>query len=446
MKPSASRATISSLALALCLSGMDLLCPANGEARCAQQGHETRRKVRVHDPLADLLAQAYAAIEKKDFAGAVQLLNQYVASRPDDAQAHFQLGYAYTALQRWADAEAQYRKVVALDPKMAPAYQNLGLILLRAEPAAAVEPLRKAADLEPDQAGPRFLLGEALARSGKLAEAVEPYQAAARLDPKNFHFHYELARALLDSNRAGEAELEFRRAVELRPDESPARAGLAESLLAQNKKEEGARELGGYLKAQPQDQEARLRLASVLIGLDRYDQALGELDKLDAKIADSLPAYRLRGEVYLGEQKYPEAAAVLTKAAALAPADAALRARLGKALLLKRDFPAAERELTAALQANPSIPGAARDLMASYYLEGNYAAALDQLDRLARLETPPATDWFVRATCYDRLGRKPEALEAYEKFLELDQGRSDREEFQSRQRVRILERELGKKK
>jgi len=114
--------------------------------------------------------------------------------------------------------------------------------------------------------------------------------------------------------------------------------------------------------------------------------------------------------------------------------------------LEKRQFAPAERELRQALQIDPGGIDALRDLGAVYYLGGNHAAALEALDRLAQREPPNAGSWFIRATCYDKLERKQEALAAYQKFLALDQGRNDTQEFQARQRIRVLTRELQQKK
>ena len=112
----------------------------------------------------------------------------------------------------------------------------------------------------------------------------------------------------------------------------------------------------------------------------------------------------------------------------------------------KHDFPAAEKELRVALGLDEQLTGALRDLGAVSYLAGNYPAALQVMDLLAKREAPPAGSWFIRATCYDRLGQRKEALEAYEKFLELDQDRNADQDFQSRQRIKLLTRELGQKK
>src|ERR1700722_13055422 len=130
----------------------------------------TTRKHIVEDSaaskLGDLLNSAQAAIERQDYATAAQNYQDYVAKKPDDATVHYDLGYVYTALHRPADARTEYQKATSLDPKMAEAYQNLGLTFMPDDPAEAVEPLQKAAELEPSDARKKWLLGTALEMSG----------------------------------------------------------------------------------------------------------------------------------------------------------------------------------------------------------------------------------------------------------------------------------------
>ena len=62
----------------------------------------------------------------KDYAAAAQIYQDYLAKKPDDADAHFDLGYAYTAEAKPADAKAEYEKAISLDPKMEAAYSISG--------------------------------------------------------------------------------------------------------------------------------------------------------------------------------------------------------------------------------------------------------------------------------------------------------------------------------
>jgi tetratricopeptide (TPR) repeat protein len=93
------------------------------------------------------------------------------------------------------------------------------------------------------------------------------------------------------------------------------------------------------------------------------------------------------------------------------------------------------------------VPGnsdALRELVGVYYLSGQYEKTLSTLDLLAQHETLSPLSWFFRALSCDKLGRKPEAAAAYQKFLELDRGERPDQEFQAQARLTLLLRELGK--
>src|ERR1700678_3093563 len=88
--------------------------------------------------LNNLLVDAQAALDRQDYAAAATDYQSYLDKKPDDAAVHFQLGYAFTALQKLDDAKIQYQKAIDINPKMAEAYLNLGLTLLDSDPNAAI--------------------------------------------------------------------------------------------------------------------------------------------------------------------------------------------------------------------------------------------------------------------------------------------------------------------
>jgi tetratricopeptide (TPR) repeat protein len=107
------------------------------------------------------------------------------------------------------------------------------------------------------------------------------------------------------------------------------------------------------------------------------------------------------------------------------------------------DYPSAINILGKIAANNPQDADPLRDLVNAFFLNGDYAATIGAMDRLAKLETPKTISWFVRAICYDKLSKKPEAIEAYQKFLDLDNGRNDTQDFQARRRALTLQSELG---
>jgi tetratricopeptide (TPR) repeat protein len=385
-------------------------------------------------------------MDKKDYPTAIKCYSGYLAQKPDDAGIHFQLGYAYTAARDPENAAKEYRRATELDPKMLPAYVNLGLALLDKQPAEAVTPLRQAVELAPDASRPKVLLGVALEKSGDAAGAVEQLRAARDLDSSNIDIQLELARALLLAQHYDEAEKEFRAALALRPDSGMAHYGLAECLLQQKKNEEAAAELATYLQSSPKDAVARVKRASLLTDLGKNDEALAELDRAAAIRPETPETLKLRSLVAFRLKNYDASLAALQKLEAATPSDTDIHARIGHVLLEKKDYPGAVKELVIAFRADPKQDDVLHDLLAAEYLGGNYAAALALLDEVAKREALPIGSWYIRASCYDKLGQKQEALDTYRKFLDLNNGKTNDEYFFSAERVRILERELKEKK
>jgi Flp pilus assembly protein TadD len=411
------------------------------------QSNTTRTHIHIADDAPDpALVAARAAMDHDKYAEAVQSYKEYLAKKPDDADAHFDLGNAYASLKQPADAKTEYEKAISLDPKLDAAYVNLGITLMETDPAAAIEPLQKAAELLPKEARPQFLLGWAYERSGKLPLAIEHYHAAESIDGKNSDIHFALGRALLTSNQPADAETEFRAAVAADVSNPQAHLGLSQALMAQKKYEEAASELGVYLHDQPNDSEVRVSRALALAKLGKNEDALAELDSAAASGPEALSALKLRGQILFQLKRYDDAISALGKAATLAPQDPDIRAQIGHVYLEKRAYPDAARELLAAYKMNPRSNDVLGEIVAAEYLGKNYESALKALDLLSQREELPAGTVFIRATCYDKLGQAAQAVEWYQKFLQLNKDQNNDMYFEATARVRFLIRELKEKK
>ena len=395
------------------------------------------------DPLAPLLQRAKDAIDKNDFSNAIEPLQKYTAERPDDPFAHFQLGYAYAGLRRWEDAKAEFSRSIALDPKMAPAHLNLGLVLMDSDPAAAAEAFRLAADLQPGESRPHYLEGYAYEHAGNFPRAIDQYRAALAISPKDYEYHFALGRVLLRTGDALAAEEQFHEAIVERSDSAPARLGLANALLAQKKYDAGADALAEYLKLNPSDRAEHFELASTLMDLDRFDDALAELDRSEAGSTPTADGLKMRVDIFMHQNKWKEAAVNLVEAIRQSPQDQQLPGWLGHAEIELHDYRAAINILGKVVANNPRDADALRDLVNAFFLNEDYPATLGAMDHLAKLETPKPASWFVRAICYDKLSKKAEAIEAYQKFLDLDNGQNETQDFQARRRAYTLQSELG---
>lgn len=418
-------------------------------ASSAQNGGTTRTRVRGDPAAAELnalLNEAQVAADHKDYETAAKNYQQYLAKKPGDAIVHFDLGYAYTALNRSADAKSEYQRAVALDPKMGAAYLNLGLTLLPDSPADAVDPLQHAVDLMADQARPRFLLATALDRSGKLHGAIAQYQAAEKLDAGDFDTHLALGLAFLRAKDPASAEPEFRAALALRPDSDQVHLGLGQCLIAQKQYRPGAAELQSFLNSHPADAKIRVERAAALVDLGDLDEAGAELDRAGTQGPESVDALELRARIDFAKRQFASAVPPLQQAVSREPQNANLRALLGHALLQSKKYPEAVSQLLAANHIDPSANDVLADLVLAEYNTRNYAASLQVLDVLSKRAPLPPASWFIRGACYDKLNQPEQALDAYQHFLQLNTNENSDMYFEASSRTRALAHELKDKR
>jgi len=123
-----------------------------------------------------------------------------------------------------------------------------------------------------------------------------------------------------------------------------------------------------------------------------------------------------------------------------------MRGGLGRVYMQLHDYKNAELELKNAVHLDQSNLTYWKDLGSTFYLAGNYPGTLAVLDAVAKVEKPSAGTWFIRALCYDKLQQTQPALDAYQKFLELDQDRNPDQVWQAQQRSIVLKKVLEKKR
>jgi len=407
------------------------------------------RRQKLANPLNDLLQEAQRDIEKKDFSSAIDPLQKFIAAQPDVAYGHFELAYVFTALQKFDEARVEYERAIAIDPKMAEAYLNLGILFIERDPAMAIPNLRKAVELLPAQSRPRYLLGVAQENAKDYSAAAESFEGAHRLDPHNLEPILHLANLYIRLQRPADAEAKFRSILESQPNDAQALLGVAECLAAQ-KKPDAADAYRNYLAVHPTDSAARARLVHLLVEQQQYDLALAELNRAEtdqgANVAANLDSLKMRADIQIVQKKWDDSIVTLKKAIALSPRDAQLHGGLGRIYLQKRDYPDALKELKTALQLDAKNVAYWKDLSSSYYLSGDCTSTLATLDEIAKLETPGSGAWFLRGLCYDKLNQPKPALDAYQKFLSLDQGQNADQVWQAQERSKVLRNVLEHKR
>jgi tetratricopeptide (TPR) repeat protein len=178
---------------------------------------------------------------------------------------HNNLGAAYRALGKAAEAIACYRRALELNPKLAETYNNLGNALKnQGNSHEAVACWRRAVELKPDYAEPHSNLGNALMDQGSTHEAVACYRRALELKPNLAETYSNLGNALKNLGNSHEAVACYRRALELKPDMAEMHNNLGDALKDQGGLHEAVACYCQALKLKPDDAEAHTSLGSAL--------------------------------------------------------------------------------------------------------------------------------------------------------------------------------------
>jgi tetratricopeptide (TPR) repeat protein len=389
---------------------------------------------------ADFDAQGLKALDERRYEDAEALFSKAIAQDSKDYGAHFNLGLAYSLLNRDADAIREYRTVLELRPGLYEAELNLGLSLIRTKDAAgAVSHLTSAAGQKPKEVRPRLYLGDAYFALGQFAEAEAAYRTALELDSSSAPAELGLGRSLARQAKPADAEPHYRKAI---LGQASYKDALLELAAIYEDRRQAAEAIAIYREF-PANPGAQERLGALLL---QTGHAADAIPPLEAAVAASpTPANRLAlAQAYVQDKQIAKAEPLAAQAVAAAPGDIDLRMFYGRLLRDQRKFPAAAAQFLAVGQAKPDSVEAWTELSGVYMAAEQYPQALEALDRIRALGAESNALVFIRAVAYDHLHQVKDAWENYTKFLLASHGEHPDQEFQARQRARILGREGGR--
>jgi Tfp pilus assembly protein PilF len=390
---------------------------------------------------ADPYSDGMKALDERKYEVAVEAFNKAIAADPKDYTAHFNLALAYGFLHKDAEAIAEYRKTLDMKPGLYEAQLNGGMLLIRQkQPAEALPLLAAAVAQRPQEFRPRYYLAESQLQTGDQAKAEENFHTVLEADPKSAGAHLGYARALARQQKLGEAAPHFREAARLDPD---FRDGLLELADLYERNHQTAEALALYREF-PDNPAVQEHVGELMLESKQYADAIPRLQAAFDKSPTQANRVALAA-AYLFNRELERALPLLEQAVAAEPGDYEVRMMYARALRDRKQYPAAARQFSEALKVKPNEVAAWSDLAGMLYLMNDYPQSLAAYDRARELGQDTAGNWFFRAIILDKLKQLKPAAEAYQKFLALSQGKNPDQEFQARQRVRIIQRELEKR-
>jgi tetratricopeptide (TPR) repeat protein len=327
-----------------------------------------------------MFAQALAFHRAGRLDEAVEFYGRILAVA-DLPAVHSNLGVALASLGRFAEAEAAYRRAIALAPDYAQAHNNLGNAL-------------KALD--------------------RLDEAAAAFRRAIALQANYPEAYSNLGVALMGLGRLEEAEVAYRHAIALRPDLASAHNNLGNALKEQGRLEEGVAACRQAIALQPDYAEACANLGNIFKDMGRLDEAERALRQALAFRPNHAETLSNLGNVLMDHGRVVDAEQVLRRATVLKPEFAGAHNNLGLALKELGRFEEARQATETAIRLEPRKAAYYCNLseIKRFAADDPHVAAMKALavDEASLSETDRIAIHFALAKFYEQTGAKSDAF------------------------------------
>jgi len=331
-----------------------------------------------------------------------------------DPQKLFEAGEAALHAGALDEAEHEFRQVLTINPGVAGAYANLGVIHMRRKQwPQALEMLHKAEKLAPDIAGIRLNIGLVYYRKRNFLAAIEPFESVVRQTPGSYQARYLLGFCYFFDSRWKDtvATLE-----PLWEQVSPAdqlnylyvlgrAAEISKNAALEEKAYARMAEIG---QGSP---EFRMIIGKAHLNRGEYDDAVRELEAA-AQADPKLPlAHYYLGMTYVQQQDYESARAEFQKDLAVEPDAAFTYEQLGKVESTLQNEGEAAKDFGRAVKLDPRLVESRIGLAKIAERKREYPAALAQLDEIIRLDQDNVSSRYLRGQVLMRMGHEKEGRE-----------------------------------
>jgi len=230
--------------------------------KLAERGHMYREEARI--------GIAEAALRSGDRKEPGDDYEQLVLDMPGSAIAKVRLAAQLADQER---ARKVCLEAIQLEPRLAMAYDQLGIISTRAgEFEAAESYLQQSLNLDSSRSLAQIHLGWFYLRRSRLDTAAEHLRAALKSDPSDPDANILMGCVHLRAGVIGEADLHFSRALCAKPHDPVAIEGKARVVIAMRDWARAEQVLRDGLKAEPKDHRRDLHLLLARVLISRGDE------------------------------------------------------------------------------------------------------------------------------------------------------------------------------
>ncbi len=369
---------------------------------------------------------AFALLARGKESDAVPHFAQLIAQSPKDATLYDGLGQAYEGAANWAKAIENYRQAQTLDAKNYAYPLHLGTVLLRSDPAGTVKgrtdaaalALRQAMALNP-QAAPAYLqLGTILLQKKRWVEAQKMLAQGVALQPKDFNGLFNLALSYDYGARFDDALKTYAQAAEIQPDDPSIANNVGRIYLKRNRLDDAIAQFQTALKGDADSIDARNNLALALTQKADLPGAAAQW-----RVMIGVATRQIRALPALGSKG--EAPSDVARRTDLTTRLAAARAALAENYLKSGAFADAAQQYRDLLKQNPNNLAAQINLGLALYNTHEYDEALKVYDAIIARDPKNSVAYNNRGVVLEAMKNKPAALAAYKRAIELQPDYTD---------------------
>jgi tetratricopeptide (TPR) repeat protein len=394
----------------------------------------------------DHYANAQKLLNEGKFQEAVQEYRLSLENQPDNDGAHFGMALAFTHLGKTGEAIQSYQAVLQINPKIWEAELNWGIVLLSQQDLeGAIAHFQKAKSLNPGNFQTIFLEGKAQELAGNPANALSSLLQAlplAKNEKDQLDVHAALGSIYLKQRNWKEAENHLAMVREGGKKDVQLDLNLAQIYLETDQMEKCVSLLKPLADENPQEAEVQEMMARILVKKGDVPGAIHYFQLAINQQTDKQRRQNLMLDLAAVYEKSGQSdkALIIFRQEAATSVNPQLHFHLGTLCMHQKDYDCALRSFLTVLQLRPDFIDCYSNLGAAFMMVEKYPEAIAALSKFkgARPEIPGT--YFYLGLAYDKLKDIPDAMSNYQRFLELDQGKSDVQNFQARERLKVLKK------
>jgi tetratricopeptide (TPR) repeat protein len=265
---------------------------------------------------ADVLLAAATSLGREGLhREAAVFLERAIALKPDFAEAHYNLGRAYTALNDPAKAREQLTIAAKLQPGFYEAETLLGALLAASgENEQAIPHLRAAVQIRSDSPRILMMLGLEYLQQRYFSDAIDVLKKSLQLDPTNPEPRFLLIQAHYRNLEYESALNLARETLKLFPDNPLSHYHLGAQLNNFGRLEESRKELEIALAGNSKLVEASIMLGDVLFKMGEPAASIAQFRQALTEDSTQAEAHAGLGKALIQLKRYPETVAAMEEA------------------------------------------------------------------------------------------------------------------------------------